>query len=561
MGQCAPSSPLNDSQNSIYDEEVSFVTIPTDAIGCNGGLPLQKASRENRNGNDTRNHVRNNVSHEKCGNESDDHHQSDFLQVHKLNIPQRCIVDQCEIKRAVWLQSDEILRRQGLLKMHGVSIDEIQVQDMSTFQDVDVNAIENNRDNDQKSMLSEPSTASAITSTSKTTIVATNTMKVSEIENSGRRPILSHSIQKNSKRYQCMSMLQLKMKAKVGWFYTQRYLTVFPSELKSMIGMDSRNDGGIPELTSESLDGSLSSSCSSDSDHANSTAFNPLPSTLVKCPVTNESLFDLAIIGCLGLVPREENHNPLRSSRRQLRHLHENSSEHCIVLMDKKSGSPLAVCAMKGTLGSNVVRIYYTRQIAFAQKPTTTTQQLGLDWADDLPLYAWAEVHAKGEFPEKMSFTVFIANRFDGSISSQPSYMAHLDGQVVNDNAGIRSPVMRMVGRTDSERKMSGCALIWIQSDEVVSSCPGNHSDLSFRINLARGIDPAFLICFTAIVDEFLEKSMRVRYKNKISGRKRKDSFSLTKNRLEARSQISIEKRESDINCKVDFCKYTNCNF
>ena len=205
-----------------------------------------------------------------------------------------------------------------------------------------------------------------------------------------------------------MAMLQLKMKAKVGWFYTQRYLTVFPSELKSMIGMDSRNDGGIPELTSESLDGSLSSSCSSDSDHANSTAFNPLPSTLVKCPVTNESLFDLAIIGCLGLVPREENHNPLRSSRRQLRHLHENSSEDCIVLMDKKSGSPLAVCAMKGTLGSNVVRIYYTRQIAFAQKPTTTTQRLGLDWVDDLPLYTYAEVTSQGDFPDKMNFTVFV---------------------------------------------------------------------------------------------------------------------------------------------------------
>merc|ERR1712086_811649 len=95
----------------------------------------------------------------------------------------------------------------------------------------------------------------------------------------------------------------------------------------------------------------------------------------------------------------------LRSSRRQLRHQYEKTPDHCIVLVNRRSGSPLAVCAMKETSSSPIVRIYYTRQIAFAQKPTTTTQQLGLDWADDLPLYAYAEVNYKGDFPDEMNFS------------------------------------------------------------------------------------------------------------------------------------------------------------
>ena len=58
----------------------------------------------------------------------------------------------------------------------------MQIQDISPLEDVGVNMIVNNGDNDPKSMLSQPSTASAISSTSNTTIVTTNIKKVSEIE-------------------------------------------------------------------------------------------------------------------------------------------------------------------------------------------------------------------------------------------------------------------------------------------------------------------------------------------------------------------------------------------
>ena len=632
MGQCAPSSQLNDSQTSIDEEQVSFIATPRDGFGCHGGLPLREEFSQNNNGTTTKKYTTESDIYNECANKIDHQQQRDFLQVHRPDIPQRCIVDQCEIKRAVWLQSDEILRRQGLLKMHGVAKDGVQIQDNSPNHYVSTSVIENDRDIDQKSMRSEPSTASAMTSTSTSTIVTTNTKKLFALEEkirnlrfassrinqstytasslspslsdnaineemsnfsfnnnltkpasssmrpvgeqlntnrkprngnkrdiSGQRPIFNSSIHKDPERHECMSMLRLKIKAKVGWFYTQRYLAVFPGELKSIVGTAAKNAGGIPELTCESLDGSFSSICSSDSDHADVTDYVPI-TTPVKCPVTNKSLFDLAITGSLGLVPRDQDHNALRSSRRQLRNHYERSSNHSIVLINERSGSLLAVCAAKETSSSPVVSIYYTRQIAFAQKPTTTTQRLGLDWVDDLPLYAYAEVISQGEFPDKMHFTVFTANRFDGSFSSQPSYIAYLDGH--DDDPTVQSPVMKMVGRTDSERSMSGCALISIQSDEVMKpSRPANFSDLSFHIKLARGIDPAFLTCFTAIVDEILEMSMRIRYKNKIVGRKRKDSFSLTRSRLEARSRVAMEERPTDLPCQVDFCKYTKCNF
>ena len=373
--------------------------------------------------------------------------------------------------------------------------------------------------------------------------------------------IPDHTTGKDLENYQCMSVLRLKMKANIGWFYTQRYLTMFPSEPKPIIGIVPKIEGDIPGLTCESLDNSFSSGSSSSSDHTNLINYGFMaPITPVMCPVTNRSSFDLAITGCLGLARREEDHKALISSRRQLRNHDEKSSHHCVVLINKRSGYPLAVCVMRPTSGSPVVRIYSTRQMVFAQKSTATTRQLGLEWADDLPLYAWAEVKSEGEFPDKIKFTAFMIKRFDGRFSSQPSYQATFDGHPTDDYGTGRSPVIKMVGRTDSEKNMSGCALIWIQADETTSRTQSeNGSNLFFHINLAQGIDPAFLICFTAIVDEILEKSMRTLCLNQTRRLIRKDSFSLSEKRLEARSRIRIDKKMTDAPCKAEVCTNSYC--
>jgi len=634
------------------EDEISFVATPASDAGCHIGLPFQRMFFQNDAGKNTNKHLRNNITYDEFDNKREHEERKKILQAHQPDIPQRCIVDQSETKRVVWLQSDELLRRQGLLKMNGMWVDKLQSQQILPI-DENQNGVgssiignENDEDDDdRKSMFSEPSILSSITSASNTTVVRKNTKTKSknekkirgtsngpgsiyrstyaalspppsnisniiEEENNksnsnkdSRRPDSSemgpikkqltcpraklyrnkkalntnrvaiskhlsipnhHASGKDLERHQRLSVLQLKMKANIGWFYTQRYLMMFPNELQPIVGTVPRNEGEIPELTCEYSDISFSSSCSSSSDHTDCIDYGSMPPiTPVKCPVTNESFLDLAITGCLGLVPREQDYKALRPCRRQLIHHYEKSPDHCIVLMNKRSGCPLAVCAMKATSGSPVVRIYATRQMAFAQKPTATTRQLGLDWADDLPLYAWAEFHSEGDFPDKMNFTIFMVKRFDGCFSSQPSYKASFDGHATDDNGVVRSHVIEMAGRTDSERNMSGCALISIRADEMMTrSHSENVPNLSFYIDLAQGIDPAFLICFTAIVDEIIEKSMRMRCQNLTRGLIRKDSFSLTKKRLEARPRMTFDKRMTDVlPCKADFCTYGQCNF
>ncbi len=68
----------------------------------------------------------------------------------------------------------------------------------------------------------------------------------------------------------------------------------------------------------------------------------------------------------------------------------------------------------------------------------------------------------------------------------------------------IEDPVIKVVGRTDLESRATGCAIIAIEAEEG-----GGDDDLCFQIDVAQGIDPALLICFTAVIDEIMEKSMR----------------------------------------------------
>jgi hypothetical protein len=61
-----------------------------------------------------------------------------------------------------------------------------------------------------------------------------------------------------------------------------------------------------------------------------------------------------------------------------------------------------------------------------------------------------------------------------------------------------------MVGRTQTETEYSGCALLSMVADEQNDEPP------FLSLSISRGIDPALLICFAAIVDESMEKTMRL---------------------------------------------------
>lgn len=338
------------------------------------------------------------------------------------------------------------------------------------------------------------------------------------------------NLDKEDKRTQYMSVLRLQMKANLGRFYRQRYHAMFPNS-PTLSGSQSNaklgpvTDASIPELTSLEF-----SDISSSSDNGDS--FNPTykttssqsvhygnltPSKPIKCSVTGENFLDLAVTGSLGLLSQsnhglrsESQSNPTSRSSILPRDRHQKSPENYICLINRRSGFPLAVCALKAAPGPPVVRIYATRRRVFTQRPSVTTQQLGLGWSghdDDVPLYAWAELACDGDFPDPTTVSLYMANGSEGRFARCPSYQATFDPAILSENQtdGIKSSesefMIRMTGRTDLERQMSGCALFSLRADDDGGG--------SFEIDLSKGIDPALLICFTAIIDEIVEKAMR----------------------------------------------------
>jgi hypothetical protein len=220
------------------------------------------------------------------------------------------------------------------------------------------------------------------------------------------------------------------------------------------------------------------------------------PSSPIRLMVTDAPFMDLAVTGSLGLVHRPRS-RPVMSSppRKQLK-----SPAHYIVLMNRRSGIPLAVCALKAaSTGPPIMRIYTTKRRVFGQRPAASTGKLGLDWSESLPLYTWAEIVTEGKHPDIVKYSIFMASGSDGRFEDTPSYRAthHASG----------SPVIRMVGRTERDTAHSGCAVISLSQNEDATDEHG----VFFHLSIARGIDPALIICFAAFLDEVVEKRMRLR--------------------------------------------------
>ncbi|KAL3937973.1 MAG: hypothetical protein SGARI_001924 [Bacillariaceae sp.] len=442
-----------------------------------------------------------------------------FLKLHRPDLAQRSIVEPDEVDKVLMHQADELLHRRGLLDRIGSN--HVRKQDVRD-------------DNPKLEIMSHTGGASVLsgfTTASHSTVVAGNA-KTSKSKKSrggnalpGALNTVSESdyeadheyektpprnklhLQRNAstslhlagtqtspkqleidaKRNRYMSVLRLKMKARLGPFYSQRYLPMFPKSPRPVGVSIPKNRSDVPDLASESS--------------------------------TERSL---------GLIPRRGSVSPDQSMTQQSTSFMTSSSnlkspDHYIVLINRRSGIPLAVCAMKAGSGPPVVRIYATRKRVYGQRPAATTTQLGLEWAQDLPLFTWAEMVTVGKFPEQMKFSIFMANGSEGRFSTHPSYEANFDGN-------LEEPVIKMIGQTDMERASSGCALVCIRADEDSS-----HKDvagMSFHIDLARGIDPALMICFTAIADEVIEKSMRDQCKEHVQHRIRKATHSLAKKRM-----------------------------
>lgn len=291
-----------------------------------------------------------------------------------------------------------------------------------------------------------------------------------------------------------MSVLRLRMKAQLGYYFTKRYCRLFPDAPmpKGIMSRDIRGD--VPELISNDSDSS-----SSESGDSN-LGFGAIPhSSPIVSGVTGSVFMDLALTGSLGLVPRNRTKSP---NGRQSQAYNQKSPDHYVVLMNRRSGTPLAVCAMKASPGLPVSRIYATKQRVQKQRAAATTSQLGLDWTGNLPLYAWAEVVTESMHPNPEHFSVYMASGSDGKFASHPSYIATKE---IEDGF----PILKVIGRTDQENRYSGSALITLEASDT------EDEDLRFSMDIANGIDPALLVCLTGIMDEVMEKSMRVQCKEK----------------------------------------------
>jgi hypothetical protein len=292
-------------------------------------------------------------------------------------------------------------------------------------------------------------------------------------------------VELRTERY--MSVLHLKMQAKLVDYYQNHFLPIFPTSPiapgLSPFALKHKTDD-VPHGTSTSSD---SSSYSQGDSETVDFGMIP-PSSPVRFLVTDSVFMDLTLTGSLGMDPRSQ-------SRRIPSHAcHKKSPAHYIVLMNRRSGIPLAVCALKASTGPPIVRIYATQQRVFNQRQAASTKRLGLDWAENLPLFPWAEIVSSGELPQPVHYSIYMASGSDGRFTNTPSYRAVFmaDG----------SPDIRVTGRTDKERYETGCALISIKADE-------DGSDPRFELSIAQGIDPALLICFAAVFDEVTEKFMR----------------------------------------------------
>ena len=323
-------------------------------------------------------------------------------------------------------------------------------------------------------------------------------------------------------------VLFLRMEAPMMDYYRNEYLRRFPD---SPIPNDMRHPAikprtsqppSSPSSSSTTTPPTLvrtssgSSSCSSPDRHSknhvavHSSTFavdygTDIPCSPIQMLVDNSSFMDLAMTGSLGLVDRDTvSTEEYLAASLQLDCASQQSLKCPTlykVLLNRRSGVPLAVCALKSPYGPPVVRIYGIKQRVYGQRPAANTAALGLTWTTEpYPLYAWAEFVTTGEFPQ-VQYHMYLATGSDGRFEASPSYTAH------HRVAG--SPEIDVLGRTEAEPQPKGCARMSVQRDG--SQRDDGDDNYFFALSLSRGIDPALMICFAAIVDETMEKTLKLR--------------------------------------------------
>lgn len=293
------------------------------------------------------------------------------------------------------------------------------------------------------------------------------------------------------------SILCVTVHANFSRFYHDMYLSRFPQHVIEKGSAQART-GDFVTVPNMAVDAEQEqnmilprSALSYDSDQRT----NDSPRS-VRFSSSRSMFMNLNIQGSLGLLTGLEgdssgNINIHEASTSPSRNKGSSLLSKQLVVLDRSSRSPVAVCTLKSRYGPPVVLIHSPKPSLFCQAPSTGIKFEGR------ALYPWAEFRVEGEFPLPVRYSVHLAIGND-RFNSEPSYRgSHLK---------VGSPDISVVGKTDTESSMRGCAIITLGR--------GNKPNDRFYISIAKGVDPSLFLCFAAIVDETLEHTMRAQFLN-----------------------------------------------
>lgn len=207
----------------------------------------------------------------------------------------------------------------------------------------------------------------------------------------------------------------------------------------------------------------------------------------IKFATNDRQFLNLVLLGSLGL---SQNHH-------QVENLLTSRYKSYLILGDKNTGSIKALCSLKREKGQPVVRIFITKPRIPNQIAATNTFLLGLTKRTATPLYTWAEFRSEGHFPdEKAKYLLYASTGKSGEFYAEPMFTA-------TSHFPATSQLFE-VSHTTTEGAVEVCA-----DARICTSCKYRDEKTYYELSIAKNIDVASIICFTAIIEEVIDYVMR----------------------------------------------------
>jgi hypothetical protein len=118
----------------------------------------------------------------------------------------------------------------------------------------------------------------------------------------------------------------------------------------------------------------------------------------------------------------------------------------------------------------------------------------------------------EGSYPNRVQYSVFMA-RESSTETEHDDFEA--SASYIASHESFSSPELLVLGRTgkSADPTMSACAVVSLCHDGRKGSeaaCADEEDDIRTRLSVSNGTDPALMVCLAAVVDESMEKSLRI---------------------------------------------------